>query len=418
MPEVPPTEAPAQAASPVAYLRLMSASVLCMILFGAVLVVLPVCLDTLGEELRINLEARGLLTSVRMAALIASLLVIGRVGEGSHKRRYLFWGLMAIGLSQAWAALAGSYGVLMAAMVLSGLGKGAVEALVNPLVAQLHPRNSARALNLINGVFSLGLVTGALSAGQLLQTGHSWRVPFWLWVLPPMVCAVMFYTRRYPRASVADVGAAGCAANGSSGLEGQPALSSVRRFLRLPLFWLLVVAMVMGGGCEAGLTAWAPNFAQKVLGASALGGAWTTAFYGAAMALGRFASGIFVARLGAVRLMLVSGAACALATLALTFVPSVNAAYVAFALGGLFVACLWPTLLSVASDHISTGSTSLFSLLAASGVGGCVVFPWAIGRLGDAFDLRLAVLVLPLSMVVLLVMLGFMVRLTRGREGV
>lgn len=391
-------------AEPVAYTRLMAASVLCMIMFGAVLVVLPVCLDTLGTELRINLEARGLLTSVRMAALIASLLVIGRVGEGFHKRHYLFWGLMAIGLAQAWGAMSGGYASLMAAMVLSGLGKGAVEALVNPLVAQLHPQTSARALNIVNGIFSVGLVFGALSGGQLLQEGYSWRVPFSLWILPPMICGIMFYTRRYPHV-----------VSHPTSDEHPPAPSprSIRRFLTMPLFWVLVMAMVMAGGCEAGLTSWAPNFAQKVLNASALGGAWTTALYGAAMALGRFASGIFVARLTAVRLMIISGVACGVATLALTFVPTIPAAYVLFALGGLFVACFWPTLLSVASDHISTGSTSLFSLLAAAGVGGCVIFPWAIGRLGDLFGLRLAVLVLPVSMVLLLVMLGFVARLTR-----
>jgi len=399
-----PTASTPEPQPPVAYRRLMSASVLCMIMFGAVLVVLPVCLDTIGEELGINFESRGLLTSVRMAALICSLLVIGRVGEGQYKRRYLFWGLMAIGAAQAWGALAGGYTALMAAMVLSGLGKGAVEALVNPLVAQLHPNDSARALNLINGVFSVGLVTGALSAGQLLETGHSWRVPFWLWVVPPMVCAVLFYTRRYPRPPAAEAGS-----------DDEAALHSVRHFLRLPLFWLLVVAMVMGGGCEAGLTSWAPNFAQKVLNATPLGGAWMTAFYGAAMAVGRFASGMIVRRLTAQWLMVLSAVLCAVATLGLTFVPTVNMAYVLFALGGLFVACFWPTLLSVASDHISTGSTSLFSLLAAAGVGGCVVFPWAIGRLGDAFGLRIGMLVLPASMVILLVMLGFMAALKRRR---
>jgi fucose permease len=405
MPEtVPAPTLPPSTSPPVAYRRLMAASVLCMILFGAVLVVLPVCQDAIGEDLHINFESRGLLTSVRMAALICSLLVIGRFGEGHNKRFFLFAGLLAIGGAQAWAAVSGSYGILMAAMVLSGLGKGAVEALVNPLVAQLHPKTSARALNLINGVFSVGLVFGALTAGQLLQTGHSWRVPFWLWVVPPVVCAGMFFTRRYPR-QAAPLDAAGA--------DSEAPLHSVGRFLRLPLFWVLVVAMVMGGGCEAGLTSWAPNFAQKVLHASPLGGSWMAAFYGAAMAAGRFVSGGVVARLGAVRLMVISGVLCAVSTLGLTFVPTVQMAYVLFALGGLFVACFWPTLLSVASDHISTGSTSLFSLLAAAGVGGCVIFPWAIGRLGDAFDLRLAMLVLPASMLVLLVMLGSMAKTIR-----
>ena len=72
-----------------------------------------------------------------------------------------------------------------------------------------------------------------------------------------------------------------------------------------------------------------------------------------------------------------------------------------FALGGVFVACFWPTLLAVASDSIATGSTVLFSLLAAAGIVGCVLVPWAIGALGDLCGLRLAMLVLPASCLLL-----------------
>lgn len=400
MSDVAVTEETARPATVVAYSRLMWASVVCMIMFGAVLALPPVCFDAIGRELGINYEQRGFLITVRMAALIASLLFVGYVGEGTRKRHFLFWGLAAIGIAQAMGGLASGYGSLLAAMVVSGLGKGVVEALVNPLVAQLNPSGSARALNIINGLFSVGLVAGALSAGELLEAGYSWRLPFWLWVLPPMVSAALFMTPRYPAPNLVVTP------------TGAPE-SRLRRFLRNPLFWVLCVAMVMGGGCEAGLTSWAPNFSADVLGASARGGAWTTAFYGAAMALGRFASGALLARFTPVRLMVISGLACALATLGLTFVQGITGAYVLFALGGLFVACFWPTLLSVASDHISTGSTSLFSLLAAAGVSGCVIFPWAIGALGDLFGLRAAVLVLPASMLVLLVMLALVWRMTR-----
>ena len=75
--------------------------------------------------------------------------------------------------------------------------------------------------------------------------------------------------------------------------------------------------------------------------------------------------------------------------------------------------CFWPTLLSLASDRISHGSTSLFSLLGAAGVTGCVIYPWVIGVLGDAVGLRGAVLVLPASMALLVMMLLASVRFVR-----
>jgi fucose permease len=86
-----------------------------------------------------------------------------------------------------------------------------------------------------------------------------------------------------------------------------------------------------------------------------------------------------------------------------------------FAAGGLCIACFWPTILSVASDHIAPGSTSLFALLASAGVIGSMAVPWAIGVLGDAFGLRGAVALLPACMIGVLVLLVFAAREVAAR---
>ena len=41
---------------------------------------------------------------------------------------------------------------------------------------------------------------------------------------------------------------------------------------RKPLFWVLMVAMFLAGGGEAGVTAWGPNFMEDILGESARAG--------------------------------------------------------------------------------------------------------------------------------------------------
>lgn len=391
MAQSPPPATEAISAPPVAYGRLMLASVLGMVMFGAVQVAPAVCLDALGRDLHLNFEQRGALMALRMVGLTACLLVVGHFGERRGKHHILFAGLMVIALSQVLVAHAADYPQLLVAMLIAGLGYGVFEALVNPLVAQLNPQHSARALNLINGLFSVGLVVGSLSAGELLQAGYSWRLPFLLWAVPPLVCAVLYLTPHYPTPA--------------QHREPLHPPLGVRQFVRLPLFWVLVAGMILGGGTEAGLTSWAPNLAAQALGASAREGAWTTILYGTFMAIGRFASGLLVPRLRPLCLMMLSAVLCGVVTCALAYVPMLWGAYALFALGGLFVACFWPTLLAVASDHISRGSTSLFSLLGAAGVTGCVVVPWAIGALGDIVGLRGAILVLPVCMALLVALL-------------
>jgi predicted MFS family arabinose efflux permease len=387
MTDSPTPTTPPLATRPVAYRLLMAASGLCMVMFGAVQVMPAVCLEALGEDLHLDLTHRGFLMSLRLAALTACLLVVGHFAERPAKRHILFWGLLATALGQLAIAYAPNYSNLIWAILLSGLGFGVVEAILNPLVAQLNPTRCAWALNLLNGMFSFGLVLGAICTGELLQRGFGWRLSFWLWAIPPLVCAVMYLTPRYPQP-----------AHDAEGPVAQPGYSA---FLRNPLVWLLVVAMIMGGGCESGLALWGPNFCAKVLNADPRQGAWATIFYGTCMGIGRVGSGFIVVRLGAFRLMLVSALLCGIVTLGLIFVGTLPVAWTLFGLSGLFVACFWPTLLAIASEHIAIGSTSLFSLLAAAGVTGCVIFPWVIGALGDKFDLRHAVLVLPASMAIL-----------------
>jgi fucose permease len=376
---------------PVAYTRLMAASVVCMIMFGAVQVMAGVALRSLGDELGIDLSQQGFILSLRLATLTACLLVVGHFAEGPRKRYIFFWGLVATAAGQVLIAYAPAYGPLIFAVLVSGIGFGIVEAILNPLVAQLNPTRTAWALNLLNGIFSLGLVVGAVTTGELIQRGYGWRLAFWLWMIPPLICAVLYLTPRYPAPEV-----------DSDDLSPKP---DVRSFLRRPLFWLLVLGMIMAGGCESGLTLWAPSFCERALGASARNGAFATILYGTFMAIGRIGSGFAISRLGTMRLMGMSAVLCGVVTFGLVFVNTLWAAWALFAMGGLFVACFWPTILAIGSENIAPGSTSLFSLLGAAGVTGCFVFPWLIGALGDAFGLRHAVLVLPISMVLLIVVL-------------
>jgi MFS family permease len=179
----------AESAPRMAYLRLMAASALAMIVFGAAVAIPAVCLETIGREFGLNFEQRGLLTTMRMAALMASLLAVGYLADRVGWRHFLVWGLVLIAGGQAAIARASGYAGLLSAQGASGLGKGAMEALVNPLVARLNPRNPAQLLNIMNGLFSVGLVLGAVTTGEILQAGGSWRLPFWLWIPPVLLCA-------------------------------------------------------------------------------------------------------------------------------------------------------------------------------------------------------------------------------------
>jgi fucose permease len=387
----------AEPTAPVAYRRLYVACLVGMLVFAASITTPAVCLRQIGDEFGLSLAGRGLLGSLRMGALLASLLLSGYLADRLGKARFLTAGMLLVAAGTAATSLARGYHALLAAQAIAGLGTGALEALVNPLVAELHPKGPARPLNIANGLFSVGLVLAAVLTGEMLQAHFAWRAALWVWVAPAAVGGVLFAARGYPqtgRETGTDVG---------------------RAFLRSPLFWVLMGAILLGGGCEAGMTFWGASFTEHELGASARSGAWTVAFFGACMAAGRFGTSGIVARVPPLLLMIGSAAGCALAAAGLCVVGSVQGAWALFALGGLFVACFWPTILAVAAERVQVGSATMFALLAAAGISGCMIFPWGIGAIGDVAGLRAGAALLPASMVIEVAVLLTAWRMVGGR---
>jgi fucose permease len=386
----------------IAHRRLMIAAGVAMVLFAALTAVPSVCLPRWGDAFNLSFGQRGELSSVRMAALIAALLLNGHLADRYGKRVFLIVGTAIMGLSFGVTAAATGFAALGIAQAISGVGAGSMEALVNPLVAELNPRDPGRPLNMINGLFSVGLVLASLATGELIEAGHTWQIAFWVWLPVAVVGTLLFVGKGYPTPDTPHHERAG----------------QWREFLRMPAFWLLFLAMILGGGAEAGMTVWGPNFVEHELGATARAGAGTLSLFGAFMAIGRFSSGALLARVAPIPLMMVSAAAYAVAAAGVCFAGGLYAAWGLFALGGLFVGCFWPTLLAVASDKIAAGSSTLFALLAAAGIGGCMVLPWGIGVLGDAFGgLRVGMCILPVAMLLMVPTLAVLQRITACPPG-
>jgi fucose permease len=386
----------AGAARAVARRRLQWACYLAMVVFAGSVTLPGIVLPAVAAEFHLELGAQGLLATLRMAALLVGLLICGGLADRFGKGPFLTAGMLLAGAGAAWTALAGDYAAVIMAQAVIGLGTGAMEALVNPLVAELHRESPARPLNITNAVFSLGLIPAALLSGEMLEAGYAWRATLWPWVLPGVAAALLAATRRYPRGVHAALGAGGLG------------------FLRRPLFWLLVVGIAIGGGVETGMTFWGPSFMERELSAPARAGAVTVAFFGAFMAAGRFASGGLLSRVRAIPLTIGSAAACALATAGLCLARTQVSAWAMFGLGGLFVACFWPTILAIAAEEMEGASTAMFAVLAAAGISGCALYPWGIGLIADAAGLRAGLWLMPAGMVAQVFVMGAALRLARA----
>lgn len=391
-----PTEQPG-----VATRRLEVAGWLAMFVYAASTQAPAMCLPQIGSEFGLNFAGQGAIASLRTSALLVALLVAGAFAGRFGKAPFLVAGLALVAVGIGGTTVALGYAMLLAAQIILGAGNGMMEALVNPLVAELRPRDAARALNVTHALFPVGLVCCALLSGELLDRDVPWRATVIVWLPIAVLSCLMFATRCYPQPHVA---------------PGR----STTAFLRRKAFWGLTVAMVLAGGTEVGLTTWAPSFLERELGASARSGAMAIILFGVAMAVGRFGSGAILRRMTPITLTVVSAVLGAAALFGFGQARDPRVAWAFAGVGGLAVACFWPTLLAIATEVLDDTSTAMLALLAAAGIFGCALFPWLLGLLGDAFSLRAGLVLLPVAMLalagVLMVLLVVEARRARGQS--
>jgi MFS family permease len=101
-----------------------------------------------------------------------------------------------------------AYNFLYAGMFIFAYANGTLEAVANPLVATVFPKQRMHYLNILHASWPLGMVVGAL-ASYLLGTvmGLGWKGQLAFYLVPTAAYAVMFLGQSFPKSEAAEKGA-------------------------------------------------------------------------------------------------------------------------------------------------------------------------------------------------------------------
>jgi len=366
-------------------------------IFGTSGVVVAVCLPEISRDLSIGLSEGGGLETARTCVFPVVLILAGLGARRWGKKGLLASGQFVLAAGLLGASLAGSYLALVVSLMLVGAGAAFSEALVNPLVFDLHPEDSGTHLNMTNAFYPIGVMASALLFGELLTLGCSWRFVF-----------------RLAAGAAAAVGVAFCISRFPPPAEGARATrSEAARILRAPAFWLFAAAIFLGAGAESALTFWSRSYVAAALGDAPRAGAVAVVIFAGAMAAGRLLAARLTRSLGLRTIMVASAVLGLLAGALLPFAAGLASFYALVAVAGVATACFWPTILAAAAGRLKADPIILFVLLACSGMTGVGVTPLVMGAVGDAAGLRAALAVVPGLFAALMVVLGVEWR-TRG----
>ncbi|MFP4352376.1 MAG: MFS transporter [Puniceicoccaceae bacterium] len=357
--------------------------------YSATVTATPICLVVLARELSFSLTAGGVLEAMRGVVIVFVLLCSGFLAARFGKARALGMSCLALGVGMLLYSVSPHYGVVLLAMAVLGVGGGVVEALMNPLVQELHPEESGRYMNFSNGFWSLGVLVVMIGSGELLTLDFSWR-----WIMGGigvfnLLAGVLFLWLR----------------NKGGGRERVSMAHVLRRkqeILRSGAFWLFTTMMFLAGAIEGTFTFWSASFIQLHFGESPRAAGIGVAFFCVGMLTGRFGGGLLFRQPGLRRLLVGSAAAGLAVSLCVPLAAGVGVFFLLLFLSGLAVACFWPSIQSYAVDSLQLDPTALLILLSCGGIAGFGAASWLVGWWADLRGIRESFWILPILFALLL----------------
>lgn len=299
-----------------------------------------------------------------------------------------------------------AYWLLYVSTFIVALGNGTVEAVANPVVATLFPREKTKYLNMLHAGWPGGLVLGGILA--LLMGNVAWQYKVALIFLPVAGYAALMLGRQFPvnervaagvsyKAMLREVGVIGAAIIvgmitrevGTVFGWNTPVQLAVWAVLTLaygayigfapgqPLFLFLMVVMIPLATTELGTDSWITPLMEPQMEKLGLQAGWVLVYTSLIMLVLRFFAGPIVHKLSPLGLLCVSAAVAAAGLLFLSHATGlvILAAATLYGFGKSF---FWPTMLGVAAEQFPRGGALTLNTLGGLGM-------LSVGVLGAPF---------------------------------
>ena len=263
------------------------------------------------------------------------------------------------------ASGAGVYNLLWAAALVTGIGWGLVETVVNPLVATLYPGEKTARLNTVHAWWPGGLVIGGLLGVLMSNLGLGWQLKLAVVILPAALLVAICLGLHFPPTERA--------------AAGIPA-SEMFRELRQPLFIVLWLCMFLTAASELAPGQWVDLALSRTVH---MPGILLLVYVSALMFVMRHFAGALVHRLSPVGVLWCSCVGASLGLVALAAADSPLTALLAATLWGTGVCYMWPTMLATASERFPRGGALLMGLM---GTAGTLSIQFVLPAMGQIFD--------------------------------
>jgi len=257
------------------------------------------------------------------------------------------------------------YPVIWTGALITGIGWGLVETVINPLIATLYPDEKTGRLNAVHAWWPGGLVIGGLLGVGMSSLGFGWQAKLAVVMLPAVAVVALCAGLRFPPTERA-----------ASGIS----IGEMFRELRNPLFLILFASMFLTAASELAPGQWVDLALSRTVH---MPGILLLVYVSGLMFLMRHFASPLVHRLSPIGVLWFSSLMASAGLVALSFASSPITGLLAATVWGTGVCYMWPTMLATASERFPRGGALLMGLM---GTAGTLSIQFVLPMMGAIFD--------------------------------
>lgn len=140
--------------------------------------------------------------------IIIGGFIVDKIGYGKLVAVALLGHILSAFVTFAATTPDNAYNMLFWGMFIFAYANGTLEAVANPLVATIFPKNRTHYLNILHASWPAGMVLGSV-AGWILDDKLliPWKYQLALYLIPTAIYAIMFLGQKFPKSEAAATGA-------------------------------------------------------------------------------------------------------------------------------------------------------------------------------------------------------------------
>src|SRR6187399_234341 len=194
--------------------RLLWAGFMAILAAGVGFAIRGGILDNWGREFNFTATELGAITGAGFTGFCFGIIIGGVVADkiGYGKLVIAAFAFHALSAFVTFAASADqpkdtAYNYLYWGTFIFAVANGTLEAVANPLVATLFPRNRTHYLNILHASWPAGLVLGG-AAGWILDDRFQvdWKIQLALFLVPTLLYGVLFFGQKMPKSEASERG--------------------------------------------------------------------------------------------------------------------------------------------------------------------------------------------------------------------